>query len=251
MESENGICQAKLIGNTRLSLYGFRSPALNNFLLPVFITFWEIRYYFNSGDKIPINKILSKKGVRMRKSLAITLLAGLIFASVAGGPEHMQNATAPQTIERDSTQAVIVFHTNTNFHIKPLKPLYDYFIDDQMVGQTKFNSYFIVHAAPGTRWIYLTIGGKVYNTARLELEANKIYYILEKAVPGGQILLSQTPELFAQYLKEVNPQYLVFKPAGETKKIKENRLADARKEFEEDVAKDPARHEDMLKYKGF
>jgi len=187
----------------------------------------------------------------MRKSLVSILVAGLVFSSFAGGPEHMQSTAALQTIERDSTQAVIVFHTNTNFHIKPLKPLYEYFVDDQMVGQTKFNSYFIVHAAPGTRWIYLTIGGKVYNTARLDLEANKIYYILEKAVPGGQLLLSQTPDDFAQYLKEIKPEYLVFKPAGETKKIKESRLEDARKEFEEDVAKDPGKHEDMLKYKGF
>lgn len=174
----------------------------------------------------------------------------VVLSVFAADIEHMVVGEAPSEIERDPEMSVIVMHANTNFHI--FKGVYNYFIDDEFIGQDKRNSYFIAKVKPGTRYLYITLKGKVYNVGRFDFKPNKIYYILRKSCPGGNILLTQKPEEFQQFVKEETPEFLIRKEgSGEPDKVKEKRLKKAKEEFDEEVEDDPGRHEDVLKYPGY
>lgn len=185
---------------------------------------------------------------------AVLLVVSTLYAKKDKLPDHMAKADPPKEIERVEDKAVLVIHTNTKFHF--IKARYDYYIDDNLVGQdNKREVYFTVQVEPGTRWFFCTIKDNIMNTARFTLEAGKIYYLLRKSVPGGNVMLTQTPEDFAKYLKELEPLYLVFKPSGEPEKlpdkVDEDDIQEEKEDFEEDVKEDPEKHADVLNFKGY
>jgi hypothetical protein len=178
------------------------------------------------------------------------LLMALAVTACAKDPEHVVAGTAPATIEPDPAKATLIIHSNTNLHF--IKTAWGYFVDNQFVGQDRSNGYQIVKVEPGIRWVFFTIKEKIYNTGKFKLEAGKRYYILRKAVPGGAIMTTQTPEQFAQYLKETSTEFLEFKPVkDDVPELDADDIKDEQEEFEEEAKDDPAKHADVLNYTGF
>jgi len=181
---------------------------------------------------------------------AAMLLLGLMFAAIGKDPEHVVSATAPASIESDPEKATLIIHSNTNMHF--IKTVWDYFVDDKFVGQDRSNAYQTVKVDPGTHWLYFTVKERIYNTGKFNLEAGKRYYILRKAVPGGAIMTTQSPDEFAQYLKETKTEYLQFKQDDDDIPVLDaDDIKDEQDEFEEEAKEDPEKHSDVLNYKGF
>lgn len=184
----------------------------------------------------------------MKKAALIFSLV-LLTTAHAAKVKHMAEATAPAEIQGDPDKAVLVIHSNTNFHL--MKMVVDYFIDNTFVGQDKTNAWFVTKVAPGEHYLFFTIKEKIYNTGKINFESGKVYYILRKAVPGGSIMFTQTPDEFKQYLGETETVYCEVKPAGSLPELDEDEISEAKEEFEEEVKEDPGKHQDVLEYKGF
>jgi hypothetical protein len=181
---------------------------------------------------------------------AAFLFAVALFSIAYGAkPKHMADAKAPDTIEPDPDKAVLVMHSNTNFHL--MKMVHDYFIGDKFIGQDKKNTWFITKVDPEQQYLFFTIKEKIYNTGKITFEAGKIYYVLRKSVPGGSIMTTQTPDDFAQYLKETETQYRIFKPGSKIPELDKDDIEEAKEEFEEEAKEDPDKHKDVLEYKGY
>ena len=183
------------------------------------------------------------------KHAAGILVLSLVLPVLAKSADLMEEATAPAEIARDEARAILVIHSNTNFHI--FKGVWDYFVDNKHIGQDKKNSYFITAVEPGEHWIFFSIKDKIMNTGKITFEAGKIYYVLRKAVPGGCIMTTQSPEQFAAYLKEDEPLYLTYKPDDDLPELDEDDIADEKEEFEEEAQEDPEKHADVLDYTGY
>lgn len=184
------------------------------------------------------------------KHAACVLVAVMAASAIAKGPDHMKAATAPAEIPRDEAKATLVIHSNTDFHL--FKAVHEYFLGDKLIAQDKTDAYSITMVEPGEHWLFFTVKEKIMNTGKFSLEAGKVYYVLRKAVPGGSIMTTQTPEQFAEYLKSSTPTYLEFSPQDDDfSELDADDIQDEKEEFEEEAKEDPEKHADVLNYKGF
>jgi len=129
----------------------------------------------------------------------------------------------------------------------------DWFVDGVFVGQTKGTVFFSSPVDTGEHWVYAMQDGSKnrLRAFRLRFEAGKAYYILAKEVPRALILIGQSEAQFNEYRAAHTPAGLVRDTGGDTPELKESHAADAREEFERDLADDPKRMEDLVGCKGY
>jgi hypothetical protein len=184
--------------------------------------------------------------------LPVALFIGSLVCTAFAGSDIMQEAQAPAEIPRDSAKAVLVIHSNTGSAFNKAK--INYYLDDNLIGQDKTDAYFITRVDPGTHWIFFNIDGesRVFNTGRLIFEPGKIYYLLRLTVPFGIAMTTQSPEDFKKYLADCSKtKFYTFIGQGKGKQLKPDRIEAAKKAYEEELIKDPKKHEDQINYKGF
>lgn len=185
----------------------------------------------------------------MKNKLLLFCLVASISVQ-AGKVKLMTPTNAPSEITKNEEKATLIIHSNTNMHL--MKMVYNYYVDDKFIGQDKKNAWFTTEIDPGSHYVYFTIKDDIMNAGKINFEAGKTYYVLRKAVPGGSIMTTQTPDQFKEFLKEEEPEYWTLNSdIGDAPELDADDIKDEQEEFEEESKEDPDKHKDVLEYKGF
>lgn len=125
------------------------------------------------------------------------------------------------------------------------------YLDDQFIGETMGNTYFITDVDPGQHYVVV----ETENTcvADLTFEAGKKYFLREGIAVGWWRARTSgfSPVSAEEAIKSVkNMTYLERDPNGELKKMDPIVYKNAIEEYTADVKANPDAYKEMLQYKG-
>jgi hypothetical protein len=125
------------------------------------------------------------------------------------------------------------------------------FVDRRFIGQTWAQSYFFADVDPGRHYVF----GVSENVAcaKINFEAGKVYYLLQAIYPGAMIARTgfsgSDPTNFDNDVKDMAYYTLEKGPAYPT--MADSVYEKAVSDFEDEMRKNPKRHEDTSNLKGF
>ncbi len=178
----------------------------------------------------------------------VFVLAMVMSASAARITQMVEEETHPQ-ITSVADKAVLVIYVSPD----PMQPtVYNHYIDEKLIGQTKKWSYFVTEVEPGTRWLTHGVGKKPYKTAKITFEAGKVYYIFWRIMPmAGLLLFPQDSRDFIEWRDKNKADYLVFRPnPDDMDPLDPKKVAKLKAEYEEQLVEDPERHKSENEYRG-
>lgn len=178
------------------------------------------------------------------RSLAVSLC--LLIVSCGGF--YMLRKEPPPDISADESTATLVIYRGTAFGAAVR---IDNFLDNKFIGQTRGKSYFITRVDPGTHYI---IGASENNAcAKIDFEAGKVYYLLQAIYPGMMFartgFVGSNPEDFEKDLPKLS--YFKCCTDDELPTMDEADYQETVADHEEELKKDPDRHEDTVNIKGY
>ena len=185
----------------------------------------------------------------MKKTATIVMTAFCLLISSCGGGFYMLKKDAKPEIAAPPDKAILVIYRGTSFGFAVK---IDNFIDNKFVGQTQGKSYFVTEVEPGEHYV---IGASENNScAKINFEAGKVYYLLQAIYPG--VMFARTgfegsdPESFEKDL----PSLSYFECCVEGKELPTMDEEDYRetvKDHEEELKKEPERHNDTNNLQGY
>lgn len=169
-----------------------------------------------------------------------------VFCVLFGcGEYYMLKQSAKPEIKPAADKATVVVYrmSSVSFAV-----VVDNYIDKKLIGQTKGKSYFIAQVDPGTHYIIALSDNKT--SAKINLEAGKVYYILQGMAFGGTFFSGTNPDEFNKQLPELD--YLSFDPAKPAAPALSDEIYNEKvKDYNEESAKDPERFKDMNNLTGY
>lgn len=183
---------------------------------------------------------------RLAKILLIVALSAAL-GGCAGSRSNTSRREKPQLAPRPGAALLVVVRTTSYGWALVI----DNYLDGQMIGSTRGNSYFIADVAPGPH--YVMARAENIAVARLHFEAGRVYFLNQSIFPGfwkartGFNVMSLEDGL--KQTDDSKCDYRVLESPGEALSAKD--FDEARDDFEKEVAKEPQRHRDTLEYRGF
>lgn len=161
---------------------------------------------------------------------------------------QMLKPEQPPKLEAKKDKALLVILRDTYFGGAIV--FWNY-LDDQFIGETKGNSYFITDVEPGQHYVVV----ETENTcvADLTFEAGKRYFLREGIVVGWWRARTSgfSPVSADEAIKSVkNLTYLERNPNGALKHMDSKVYKTAIEEYKADVKANPEAFKEMLQYKG-
>lgn len=172
----------------------------------------------------------------------------VLMITSCGGFFMLIKKEQPNEIQPTEGKATLVIYRGTSFGwaVK-----IDNFLNEKFIGQTKGKSYFITVADPGQ---YYLIGASENNScAKLNLEAGKVYYLLQAIYPGFMFartgFVGSNPDDF----QKDKPDLTFFEccTGDDLPTIDKDTYEVTIADHEEEMKNDPERHEDTSNLKGY
>jgi hypothetical protein len=185
----------------------------------------------------------------MRKLIMAALLFSLFALTACGAPGHMMVKDAGpdiRSIKPQEGKSAIVIARTTSFGCAIS---FETFLDQQMIGVSKGKGYFVkTNIQPGTH--YLIAKTESFETAKINFEAEKVYYIQQTPRMGVWIArVTLTPESPENMASEMDSgcSYMEYDNTGET--LSEKDFKEAVADYEREVTE--GHHKEFADYKGF
>jgi hypothetical protein len=129
-------------------------------------------------------------------------------------------------------------------------------IDGKFAGQTKGYSYFVIKTEPGKHCLVAEAGsttGSQTGCAKINVEANKIYYLWQQVAPGPAGLMTgysgSNPKDFEKQLGHMD--FTEIDSATEKPVFEEKIYKEAIARYEKDEQEDSNRHKDTENLQGY
>jgi hypothetical protein len=171
------------------------------------------------------------------------ILPAFLWSCAAG--THMIAKEGKPSISAKSDKAVLVIMRTTSFG---WGYVVDNFLDGKMIGQTQGKMFFITDVKPGVHYVISHADNT--DTARLNLEAGKIYLLQQGIYPGWNAVTRFSPMTTEEFAKEVQEAaYVVYDTQKPGKDMSDKDFKEAKDDFEKEVKN--GEHTDTLQIKGY
>jgi hypothetical protein len=182
------------------------------------------------------------------KAMVGCLLAMLPFILSACGGIHMvkQDIKAPLAV-KPGKAVLVIMRTGSFYGDTDIKN----YLDGKYIGGDKDNCYFMTDVKPGTH--YLTADGGNKDTVRMKFEARRIYFLRQGVAPG---VFRSFTQYYSMTLKDALHEaeaidYMVYDTKNPGNDLSQEDYEKEKKDFEEEIKKDPSHRKDVVQYKGF
>jgi len=179
--------------------------------------------------------------------LFVIAVLGVLLVS-CGGFNMVVKEKPPETISPATNKATLVVYRGTSlgFGISV-----DNFLDKKFIGQTRGKSFFISTVDPGEKYLVASAENKA--TAKIKLEAGKVYYLLQAMYPG---FMTARTGLIGSNEIDFKKDFLDLKyyeccKKGKLPNLDANSYNDLVAEYDKESIEDPDRHKDTYNLKGF
>jgi hypothetical protein len=181
---------------------------------------------------------------RMKKLLVFSLFTATFLVAGCTSFCMVKQDTKPE-IKPTADKATLVIYRSTSVGFTAVV---DNFIDTTYLGSTKGKCYFVAQAQPGSHYLIAVSENKV--SAKISLEAGKVYYILQGMAFGSTSLTGTSPDEFGKQLPEL--PYLILDPAQTSLPVlSSEEFTKKVNDYTKESAKDPERFKDMDNLKGY
>lgn len=184
------------------------------------------------------------------RSLFTIVALPFLLVSCGGGFYMLTKDTGPE-IKSDPDKATIVIyrHVSVGGAI-----VFNTYLDNMLIGQTKWKSYFIAKTEPGEH--VLITSAENNSCAKITVEAGKVYYINTVPTIGvmkARVLTSASdPMKFDEQKKELTFYQLSTQDADkEDLSLDKETYDETVADYEKELKEDPDRHKNMINLKGF
>jgi len=188
------------------------------------------------------SKRLFMKGAVGRLLAALTLIL-----SACGGIHMIKNDSKPPFAVKPGKAVLVIMRTASFYGDTDIKS----YLDGKYIGGTKESSYFMTDVKPGAH--YVTADGGNKDTVRMNFEAGRIYFLQQGVFPGVfRSLTRYVPMALQDALHEAQViDYIVYDTQHPGDDMSQKDYQAEKKDYEEEVKKDPSHRRDAAQYKGF
>jgi hypothetical protein len=175
------------------------------------------------------------------------LLAVLTLMLSACGIHMVKQDVKPPLAVKPGKAVLVIMRTASFYGDSDIKN----YLDGKYIGGNKDNCYFTTDVKPGTH--YLTADGGNKDTVRMNFEAGRIYFLRQGVVPG--VIRSFTrymPMTLQDALHEAQAiDYTVYDTQHPGDDLSQKDYEAEKKDYQDEVKKDPSHRRDVAQYKGF
>ncbi len=185
---------------------------------------------------------LSMKRIEMLVLLTLFLIPGGCIT----GTNMIAKDTKPPLVTKSNMAALVIIQSASfggGYIINN-------YLDGKRIGQTQYKSYFITDVKPGKH--YLTSEADNKDTARINFEPGRIYFLQQGIYPGWNATTRFSPMTLEEAKLEIQEAvYYVYDSGKPGKDMSEKDREEEVAAFEKENKEDPERYRDILNYKGY
>jgi len=186
------------------------------------------------------------KRLFMKAAMGCLLAALPLMLGACGLHMIKKDSKAPLAV-KPGKAVLVIMRTGSFYGDSDIKN----YLDGKYIGGNKDNCYFMTDVKPGAH--YVTADGGNKDTVRMNFEAGRIYFLRQGVVPG--IFRSFTryfPMTLQEALHEAQEiDYVVYDTQHPGKDLSQEDFEKEKKDFNEEVKKDPSHRRDVAQYTGF
>ncbi len=182
------------------------------------------------------------------KRAAVCLLAVLALTlSACGGIHMIKQDVKPPLAVKPGKAVLVIMRTGSFYGDTDIKN----YLDGKYIGGDKDNCYFTTDVKPGVH--YVTADGGNKDTVRMNFEAGRIYFLRQGVAPGIFRSFTQYfPMTLQDALREAQAiDYMVYDTQHPGNDLSQKDYEAEKKDYDEEVKKDPSHRRDVAQYKGF
>jgi hypothetical protein len=184
------------------------------------------------------------KRLFMKRAVVCFVAVLALILSACGIHMVKQDIKPPLAVKSDKA-VLVIMRTASFYGDTDIKN----YLDGKYIGGNKDNCYFMTDVKPGVH--YLTADGGNKDTVRMNFEAGRIYFLRQGVTPG---VFRSFTQYFAMTLQDALREaqaidFMVYDTQGNDLSQKEYETE--KKDYDEEVKKDPSHRRDVAQYKGF
>jgi hypothetical protein len=183
----------------------------------------------------------------MKAMLGCLLTLLTLILGACGGIHMVKQDVKPPLAVKPGKAVLVIMRTGSFYGDSDIKN----YLDGKYIGGNKDNCYFLTDVKPGTH--YLTADGGNKDTVRMKFEAGRIYFLRQGVAPGVFRSFTQYfPMTLEDALHEAQAiDYMVYDTRHPENDLSKEDYENEKKDFDEQIKKDPSHRRDVVQYKGF
>jgi hypothetical protein len=187
------------------------------------------------------------KRLLMRTAVMSLLAVLTLMLSACGGIHMVKQDIKPPLAVKSGKAVLVIMRTASFYGDTDIKN----YLDGKYIGGDKDNCYFMTDVKPGVH--YLTADGGNKDTVRMNFEAGRIYFLRQGVAPG---VFRSFTQYFAMTLEDALHEvqvidFMVYDTKHPGNDLSQKDYEAEKKDYDEEVKKDPSHRKDVAQYKGF
>jgi hypothetical protein len=181
------------------------------------------------------------------KRAVVFILAVLPLILSACGLHMIKQDVKPPLAVKPGKAVLVIMRTGSFYGDTDIKN----YLDGKYIGGDKDNCYFMTDVKPGVH--YVTADGGNKDTVRMNFEAGRIYFLRQGVAPGVFRSFTQYfPMTLQDALREAQAiDFMVHDTQNPGNDLSQKDYEAEKKDYDEEVKKDPSHRSDVAQYKGF